>query len=242
MGLRKDNHLWTVPGGHLEDGEAPMTGALRELKEESGIEMEPHHLKYLGSEVVTGHAGAQLEIHMFRGTLPEGIEPTTKNDPDKEAYGWHLVDTNAGLPKGIAENLHVPAKRNALLRKLDVLTAARLKGTRLSFPSIAGRRAPQFDQFTLLSAMAFQAARSRFQGVDENTSGGGRTMKEVSSDIQSAGKSKKPGSDESGKGTNEGAVDSKQPAGGSEPEKVAEPPEPKPKTDQEMKTDPKEYL
>ena len=34
MGKRNDNDKWTTPGGHLDKGECPYEGAIRELKEE----------------------------------------------------------------------------------------------------------------------------------------------------------------------------------------------------------------
>jgi len=37
---------WDVPGGFLEDGEHPEAGARRELKEETGLDVEP--MQFLG--------------------------------------------------------------------------------------------------------------------------------------------------------------------------------------------------
>lgn len=37
---RKDYDLWNLPGGRLESGEAPWDGAIREIKEETGFEVE----------------------------------------------------------------------------------------------------------------------------------------------------------------------------------------------------------
>ena len=36
--ILKQNELWKLPGGRLEDNETPHEGLLREIKEETGIE------------------------------------------------------------------------------------------------------------------------------------------------------------------------------------------------------------
>lgn len=39
-------------------------------------------------------------------------------DPDAEVHRWQWVDVSKGLPKDIAENLHVPIKDNVLHHEL----------------------------------------------------------------------------------------------------------------------------
>ncbi len=38
--LRTDYDLWNLPGGCLEKGESPWAGAIREVKEETGLDVE----------------------------------------------------------------------------------------------------------------------------------------------------------------------------------------------------------
>ncbi len=43
----KDN-FWTFPGGVVEQYESPLDGAIRELKEEVGVELRPENLSFIG--------------------------------------------------------------------------------------------------------------------------------------------------------------------------------------------------
>ena len=40
-----DPEKWSLCGGHLEDGEEFLEGAVRELEEETGVELAPHELE-----------------------------------------------------------------------------------------------------------------------------------------------------------------------------------------------------
>jgi 8-oxo-dGTP pyrophosphatase MutT (NUDIX family) len=46
---RIDPDCWGLSGGHLEDGEDPAVGALRELEEETGVNVEPADLREIGA-------------------------------------------------------------------------------------------------------------------------------------------------------------------------------------------------
>ena len=46
---RIDPECWGLSGGHLEDGEEPLTGALRELEEETGVRLPPAALQEVGA-------------------------------------------------------------------------------------------------------------------------------------------------------------------------------------------------
>lgn len=122
MGKRKDNGRWTNPGGHLEEGESPIVGAIREVHEEAGIRLGDDDLIHLKSKVVTKPGGEKLKIHAFKVFFGSDRLPktTTRNDPDEEVHGWKWVPMPGGLPKDIRENLHVPLGRNVLLDNLNL--------------------------------------------------------------------------------------------------------------------------
>jgi 8-oxo-dGTP pyrophosphatase MutT (NUDIX family) len=122
MGKRKDNQKWTTPGGHLDKGEKPIKGAIRETWEESGIDLDEDDLIHVKSITVKKPDGEKLKVHAFKAFLgsDELTKPTTENDPDDEVYSWKWVKMKPHLPKDILDNLHVPLGRNVLLDNLGI--------------------------------------------------------------------------------------------------------------------------
>ena len=107
LGLRKSPHgngTWCPPGGHLEYGESFEQAAIRETKEETGLEINKGDVcvygvtndffKESGKHYVTVH----LIARHFKGT-PEICEP------DKCAK-WQWFDL-----RSLPENLFLPAKQ-----------------------------------------------------------------------------------------------------------------------------------
>jgi 8-oxo-dGTP pyrophosphatase MutT (NUDIX family)/outer membrane lipoprotein SlyB len=121
MGKRRDNGKWTNPGGHLEEGEAPIDGAIRELYEEAGIKVSPNQMTHLATEVVTPPgAGTKLKVHAYKVNLGDKTPTSMKQDPDNEVFRWHWVNASDRNNTKIYENLHVPADKNVLLKALGV--------------------------------------------------------------------------------------------------------------------------
>jgi 8-oxo-dGTP pyrophosphatase MutT (NUDIX family) len=116
MGERKDNGKHTTPGGHLEKGEDPAEGAVREVFEESGVKLKPEDLTHIESRNVTKPGGERLKVHAFKTDFGKKLpKTTTKHDPDDEVHSWNWVDISKGLPTNIEDSLHVPLGRNVLL-------------------------------------------------------------------------------------------------------------------------------
>jgi 8-oxo-dGTP pyrophosphatase MutT (NUDIX family)/SAM-dependent methyltransferase len=124
MGKRRDNGKWTVPGGHVDPHEDHHEGGVRELSEETGIDIDPDDMSEL-SDVDKGvdAKGDPLHVQAFHVDMSDDDRPPTtmKDDPDGEVRRWQWVNTAGGLPSHIADNLHVPADRNILLKALGLV-------------------------------------------------------------------------------------------------------------------------
>lgn len=107
---RRDNGLWTLPGGHLLPDEEPMTGASRELWEETGIRSDWGHFEFLGDDMVPD---SDIRVFAFVLHLEEPVAPTAEFDPDHEAVGFAWHDE---LPENDAA--HVPHGKNVVLQYL----------------------------------------------------------------------------------------------------------------------------
>lgn len=94
MLLREDFRIWTIPGGALDAGESVHDGAKREVREETGIEVELKDIlgvyaldngnqytfvftaKPVGGEITT--SAESLEVRYFKpDEFPENMTPST---------------------------------------------------------------------------------------------------------------------------------------------------------------------
>lgn len=108
FGKRNDNGKWTLPGGHLEGNEDPQDGAIREAKEETGLEVDG--LTYLGD-------GQPRSIQVYSYAAQATGTPDGSTDPDEECSEWRWVEPDK-VPAEIMDNLHSP--ENVTLRFLGI--------------------------------------------------------------------------------------------------------------------------
>ena len=116
MGRRRDNQKFTNPGGHLEPGEDPADGAIREVKEEAGLDLDKSKLEHLVSKEVTTPKGERYLIHAYKYDLDEKQPTSMKEDPDAEVRVWKWL--SMPLDREVLDNLHSP--KNVLLDALGL--------------------------------------------------------------------------------------------------------------------------
>lgn len=104
MGKRNDTDKWTVPAGKIEKGECPFMGMARELKEETGLDVQ--NIKLVDSEIK-----GDMLLYLFKVEVDPDQEVDASDDPDEECDDWTYED-----PFDHIEELHVPADRNLALK------------------------------------------------------------------------------------------------------------------------------
>jgi len=81
---------WDIPGGFLEEGEHPLDGARRELREETGLEIEP--LEFLGAwmDRYGGDSTAEATLNLYWIARAVGGEAAPADDVDD--LRWFALD------------------------------------------------------------------------------------------------------------------------------------------------------
>ncbi len=77
---RTDHDVWNLPGGRLEKGETPWAGVVREVKEETGLEVEVGKLTGIYSKPHENDIVIQFTCNIIGG------ETKTSNEADKIEY------------------------------------------------------------------------------------------------------------------------------------------------------------
>jgi 8-oxo-dGTP pyrophosphatase MutT (NUDIX family) len=103
MGIRNDNGRYTMPGGHLENGEDPFIGMARELKEETGLDAKKMCIARVTKK-------EKMLVYVIKVEVDPGQPIDTSGDPDHECDTWFYID-----PNEVVEELHVPIEENTVL-------------------------------------------------------------------------------------------------------------------------------
>jgi 8-oxo-dGTP diphosphatase len=106
---------WQLPGGILEDGEAPHEGCRREVAEELGLDLEPGPLLAVGWVAPDGPRPKPLVIFVFDGGVLAPDVPIRLQESELDEYRF--------VAAGELEN-HIP-----LVMRERVSAALRNRGT-----------------------------------------------------------------------------------------------------------------
>ena len=95
---RKDNGLWALPGGFMERGERVREAVLREVREETGLEVEIVRMTGVYSDpadALYGRLGPeyQVVVLVFRGRVIGG-----EFEENEETYGFRYFEVDALPP------------------------------------------------------------------------------------------------------------------------------------------------
>lgn len=117
-GQRRDNKLWTSPGGHVDENEDIMSAGRREVLEESGIDLAGVDLHLIRAERLVSHrTGKPFVVFGFIANVDKQLA-TGKADPDQEVSTWRWVKVDKATPELQASARH--AKDDFILSHLGL--------------------------------------------------------------------------------------------------------------------------
>jgi 8-oxo-dGTP diphosphatase len=85
---------WSLPGGGIHGNESIVEGALRELREETGLKLKANNINQLLSESFRLH-GVRVKLHFFSASLQTGL-PVQKQPGEITKIEWiHQTKLNS---------------------------------------------------------------------------------------------------------------------------------------------------
>ena len=108
---RRDYDLWNLPGGGLEDGETPWSAMIREVKEETGLDVEIEKLAGVYSKTDKNEIVFNFRCHVIGGEL------TLNDEADQlEYFVFDEIPSNTS-PKQVERIKDALQQKNELVFK-----------------------------------------------------------------------------------------------------------------------------
>lgn len=92
--IEPDKGLWDIPGGFLDEAEHPLDALVRELREETGLEIEPDEFLMATIDRYGDGPGAQATLNLLWAAHVVGGEPEAADDVDE--LRWFAPDELPG--------------------------------------------------------------------------------------------------------------------------------------------------
>jgi mutator protein MutT len=81
---------WDIPGGFVEEGEHPIDGVKRELREETGLEVEPLELLGMWMDTYGGDSTAEATLNLY--WIARAVSGDAKPADDVADLRWFAAD------------------------------------------------------------------------------------------------------------------------------------------------------
>jgi ADP-ribose pyrophosphatase YjhB (NUDIX family) len=88
--VEPDLGRWDIPGGFLEEGEHPLDGVKRELREETGLDIEPLELLGVWMDTYGGDSTAESTLNFYWTARALSGDPHAADDVDQ--LRWFAPD------------------------------------------------------------------------------------------------------------------------------------------------------
>jgi 8-oxo-dGTP pyrophosphatase MutT (NUDIX family) len=101
--------MWSLPGGHLEDGETTMDCAKREHFEETDIDIDDYDLTFIGVVPRTNRDGTKIRgiMYVYQLDTDKELKPDFDNAMSGDEHSnWEYFTLNQIKPEQTGVNLH----------------------------------------------------------------------------------------------------------------------------------------